>query len=417
MSATPDILLICGMHRSGTSALAEACYRAGFSIADDRVADDSQVNSRGFWEDRLVVELNEQILETLGLHWSSVSPLPPDWLQRTDITRLMSAAVSHLQASYATRLPAVIKDPRLCRLLPFWLSAAEQCGWTAGCLLALRAPQAVAASLAQRDGLPESQAALLWSVYMQEAVLHSTDLPRRFVDYDAVLENGPARLLTALTELGFSCDGQTEALSSVIDNNLRHHRNSGGEPVSGIGQKTQALYQQYLSAEGTSSHSPAAHKLDAADPLTVVDALTQALLASHREQFRIGQLHEHALSTIDERDQQLQQRNREYDHAESIVVQRDKDLQIARHEHNLMNEQLISVSEQLTAVSQELKKHAEALEWSDGERRNAARYINTLEHRIRELEARWTALAHSVPGRLAIHWLNRQQPAQRDSND
>jgi len=452
MSEAPDILFICGMHRSGTSLLAEACHLAGLSVSDDRVPDDRQVNHRGFWEDRRVVEINDRLLETLGLHWSSVGSMPSDWTQQPEVEALMTQASAHLQSIYAEQLPAVIKDPRLCRLLPFWIKATEHCRWSAGCLLALRDPQAVADSLYKRDRLPVLLSALLWSVYMQESVVNSTSLPRQFIDYDTLLEGGPAVLLSVLAEFGFPAPETTDALHPAFDRTLRHHQISDSVSQDEVMQHARSLYQQYIDASPGPPASPATEIPVTDDVRAVIDALSTALREAHGEQMRIGRLHEQALAVIGEQNEQLAQRNRDCEHAESLVRQRDKDLQSAAREREAFQEQLQkhiqaiqwsdqereqaaqyidtleqkirqrdedlqSAAREREIFQEQLQKHIQAIQWSDKEREQAAQYIDTLEQKIRTQDAILTALRNSLPGRIALHWQKRKISIQRDGND
>ena len=48
---------------------------------------------------------------------------------------------------------AVMKDPRMCQLMPFWGPALEEAKWSVRALLPIRSPLEVAWSLNCRDGL------------------------------------------------------------------------------------------------------------------------------------------------------------------------------------------------------------------------------------------------------------------------
>ena len=71
-SPEPGLLLVVGMHRSGTSALCAALHASGASFGTSLLDPMSGVNDEGFWEDEAVVALNERLLEQLGYHWYSV---------------------------------------------------------------------------------------------------------------------------------------------------------------------------------------------------------------------------------------------------------------------------------------------------------------------------------------------------------
>ncbi len=72
-------LLILGMHRAGTSALARVCSLRGADLPRD-VLPANEGNEAGYWEPRGVVELNDRILDYFDLAWDdpfAALRLPP----------------------------------------------------------------------------------------------------------------------------------------------------------------------------------------------------------------------------------------------------------------------------------------------------------------------------------------------------
>ena len=56
------VLLVLGMHRSGTSALAGALRILGVYFGDQFLEPQKSINERGFWEHREIVDLHERLL-------------------------------------------------------------------------------------------------------------------------------------------------------------------------------------------------------------------------------------------------------------------------------------------------------------------------------------------------------------------
>ena len=73
-------IIVCGMHRTGTSAVARVVNLLGADVSKNLVSPDA-ANVRGYWEPSAVVQVHNQLLEALGT--SSADPLPPqrDWLE------------------------------------------------------------------------------------------------------------------------------------------------------------------------------------------------------------------------------------------------------------------------------------------------------------------------------------------------
>src|SRR6476660_8194420 len=71
-------LLVLGMHRSGTSALARVLDLCGADIGA-RILGESAGNEAGHWEDAFAVETHEQLLAAYGASWDAPLCLPSDW--------------------------------------------------------------------------------------------------------------------------------------------------------------------------------------------------------------------------------------------------------------------------------------------------------------------------------------------------
>src|SRR5580704_14938324 len=103
-------LVVLGMHRSGTSALARALAFCRYALPTDLMAPQND-NPKGFWEPVSVVQLNERILAALGAPWDRPGPfLVPALDLQTSSERVSTAiarkflpdAVEALRHSYGT---------------------------------------------------------------------------------------------------------------------------------------------------------------------------------------------------------------------------------------------------------------------------------------------------------------------------
>ena len=165
-------LFILGMHRSGTSLAAGVARLAGIDLGQNLLRGKSGENPRGFWEHREVLAIDEAILSGLSLAWNVPTPLPVDWLDHPRVAALAERAAMTLHRDFATSTVWAIKDPRLCRLSPFWERAAAGVAGRLRAVHVYRHPLQVAASLAARNGMPAAQALELWLFHVVEAVAH-----------------------------------------------------------------------------------------------------------------------------------------------------------------------------------------------------------------------------------------------------
>jgi hypothetical protein len=117
--ADSKALLVLGMHRSGTSSIAGAMVRLG-GAAPLNLLPPADDNPKGFWESSVLMTLNDQILAAGGSHWEDWRQFDPARIDPAAAFALKGQAESVLAGEFGrARLP-VIKDPRVCRLMPFW---------------------------------------------------------------------------------------------------------------------------------------------------------------------------------------------------------------------------------------------------------------------------------------------------------
>ena len=191
------LLLLLGMHRSGTSALAGLLQSQGFLAPRDVPAADAN-NPSGYWEPQRIVACHTALMEQLHTSWDDPL-LVEEGLMGEKLPaniELLEQALGQAFPHDAGQIPAValIKDPRQCRLQLLWnaLIAAHQID--AAAVLILRDPMAVVQSLRRRDQLPINRSLLLWLQHTLEAERHTRHLPRFVVTYEQLLDNPEAVL-------------------------------------------------------------------------------------------------------------------------------------------------------------------------------------------------------------------------------
>jgi hypothetical protein len=175
------------MHRSGTSALTGVLSRCGFA-AGKQLMPANEFNAHGYYED---VRLNiclDGLLNGMGRRWYDERALPATWLGSDAATRATNELAEVMRSEFDFSQPVVLKDPRLCRLLPVLQSVWQAGGLSPKYVFSLRSPLAVISSLVRRDALPTKRAALLYVAHMLEAELETRHSPRVFVEYNDLLQ-------------------------------------------------------------------------------------------------------------------------------------------------------------------------------------------------------------------------------------
>jgi hypothetical protein len=217
-------LLVLGMHRSGTSALARVLMLHGLASPTTEITVAAD-NPRGFWEPRDVQMFNDRLLAHLARTWRDTRPVPLDTMPEAERAVWRAEAAAVLAAEFPGDAPFVLKEPRLARLLPFWLPVLAEAGVQPRVALALRNPLEVAASLAARNGMAQAQALLLWAGHMLAAERQTRHLTRRIMAFDALLGDWRAALsgpfMATLLPAGATPDAT--AIDDFLSGSLRHH--------------------------------------------------------------------------------------------------------------------------------------------------------------------------------------------------
>jgi len=216
-------LLVLGMHRSGTSLLTGLIANAGVSIGRTVMAP-AEDNPRGFFENQRIVDFNERAMNALDLGWASWESLPENWLSSLPAS-LLEEAGKILDDEFGDVGLICIKDPRICRLLPFWFQVLSSRDFEAFCVLTTRSLDEVSASLQTRDGMGRAQAEALWLRYNLDAMNAASGAPGFHVSYDEVLAEPGAALTRVSNLLGEELEFADQ---SFADSGLRHHQATGG---------------------------------------------------------------------------------------------------------------------------------------------------------------------------------------------
>ncbi|MCY3818988.1 MAG: hypothetical protein OXH52_06430 [Gammaproteobacteria bacterium] len=184
-------------------------------------------NAMGYWESTEVADLNEAVLESAGSSWDDWEAFDHGWHGSAVAEGFLDRAQAVLASEFGDSRLFVLKDPRICRLLPFWEEALDRIGAAPVVVLPVRNPLEVGASLRERDAIDPSVGMLIWLRNVLDAEADSRELQRSFVRYQDVLD----RWKSLATRLGSELDVRWPGVSAVaepefaslISSSIRHH--------------------------------------------------------------------------------------------------------------------------------------------------------------------------------------------------
>lgn len=239
-----QVVLVLGMHRSGTSALVRALHLLGLGLPENLLPP-APDNPGGYFESKDLTRLNEAILAAAGTSWHDPAPIPREWFDSAAALAFRERANAFVEKACAASPVVVLKDPRLCRLLPFWRACLSDLEISFGSVLILRDPREVARSLQvrvlfdlTRPGGPFSiaRAHWLWLRYVLEAEMESRDFPRALLTYEMLLDDGPRQLVRIARALRLEYPVPLESASAALRQVLtRGMKRQEGEDVESLG--------------------------------------------------------------------------------------------------------------------------------------------------------------------------------------
>ena len=244
---TPDLLVVVGMHRSGTSAFSRALAALGCVHGDHLIEAIPGNNEKGFWEDSDINTIDQELLEALGTSWFRIGELGRDVFSIPYLAPFRQRATEMLASKIQPGKTFALKEPRMTLLLPFWQDIFQRMGLQVGYILAVRHPLEVAQSLLRRDGFSLQRGLLLWHQYSVLAWNYTCDANRMVISFDQLLQ-APNTVLQAIAQHFYfpeiHSDALTDYTGSFLDDSLRHHRVTGRDLPPPINR----LYEHLLIA-------------------------------------------------------------------------------------------------------------------------------------------------------------------------
>ena len=177
-----DVVLVLGMHRSGTSAVAGALTKLGGGLPK-HLMPATPGNVRGYFESVALMGFHEELLESAGSEWSDWRLFNPQWGQSPVAAEFRRRAKELFAEEFDGSPLPVLKDPRICRFAPFWLDVLREMQATPHIVMPIRSPLDVAQSLKHEHGLSLTRGLLLWLRHVLDAEWQSRSVARSIFNW------------------------------------------------------------------------------------------------------------------------------------------------------------------------------------------------------------------------------------------
>ncbi|MBK5260363.1 MAG: sulfotransferase [Thermoanaerobaculia bacterium] len=177
-------IVVLGMHRSGTSVVTQVLSALGiYAGLPDELTPPDMFNPTGFWEHKEVVEINREILATLGASWADTRTADVSRLSSEQREGYVQRARQVVDRSLKGHGPFLLKDPSMALLFQLWRDVLQN----PICVIAWRDPMAVARSLLTRDKKPLLGSIAIWELYTRTLLRDTEGLPRLLVSYEELI--------------------------------------------------------------------------------------------------------------------------------------------------------------------------------------------------------------------------------------
>jgi hypothetical protein len=219
-------LVILGMHRSGTSTIAGLMNLLGYYTGKD-VLPASDDNQKGVFENEQILDFNESMLNKLYLNWYSTYLLPVYWYKSSQFEKERKHLTEILVDQFAGNDKILLKDPRICILLPLYLEVFNELEIVPKFIITLRHPDAVASSLAKRNRFSPAKCNLLWLDHVVKSEYYSRNYPRLFLQFTSVLNSPDKTILSIIKYFELAHNPSTDILihaSSFVNKGLNHYK-------------------------------------------------------------------------------------------------------------------------------------------------------------------------------------------------
>lgn len=223
------VYFILGMHRSGTSALTGSISKVGLDVGRSLMPP-NEFNTKGYFENSRIINLNSKILKHFGCDWKTASLIDRVVVDGIPNDFFIEAKSIVLEEYSSNNI--LIKDPRLCILLPFWEKVFTELQYKINIIYIFRNPFDVYRSLFKRDNIEKSHADHLWLIYNFFAEYYSRNHERIFVSLDSLIyqpEKTLDHLLQFISLNGQAKDFEKKELSAFIDPDMISFHNPAHE--------------------------------------------------------------------------------------------------------------------------------------------------------------------------------------------
>ena len=358
-------IFIIGMHRSGTSLVANLLEKAGIFLGEsDDLLPPNFDNRYGFYEHKDFLKINDRVLKKFNLYWASTKA--PDFNKSIDLKKEKEIANKFLKELSSEHNIVAFKDPRATLTLPFWREIIDG---DIKILFVKRNPLEISDSLKKRNSFSKEKSLSIWENYKRAGLENIKGLDTLFVNYDDILNNPFPNFVRMLKFLDIEYDEDTlKKMYFTIDPEVKHSEYSNedfmedkdvNEEQKDLLRELDKRYEEQLkkypleevdikvTLEEENNHlrkkiSDIGKKLDTIRKKYIIQEARAVELTNQKEE-------------LTNQNNELTNQNKELINQDKELINQNKELSNQNKELTNQNKELTNQNKKLTSENQELR--------------------------------------------------------------
>lgn len=226
-------ILVLGMHRSGTSALSGALCTLGAAVPKKTLMGSHPCNLKGLFEALSIAQTHDEFLAAAGSCWHDWQKFDLQWTRSPAAAPHTAKVKTVLLDEFGDEPLILLKDPRICRFVPYTASILSDLNISFVVVLPVRNPLEVALSLQRRDNFALEKSIRLWLRHVLDAEYYSRGIPRCFLSYEELLRDWRRQVERVCQQTGVALPNRFENTGTAVDQflteELYHERASSDE--------------------------------------------------------------------------------------------------------------------------------------------------------------------------------------------
>lgn len=217
-------IVVLGMHRSGTSAMAGLLEIFGVYLGDNLLMEGNDERGLKQFENKEIYQLNEKLLGSVGSSWDDVENIPVSKFNNGQSKKLIKEISESIKEEYAGEEIFCIKDPRISLLIPIYRKIFKKLKIEPHFIIMKRDSMEIARSLEERNGFLFSKSLSLCDKYYDCIDRNMSKIDAICIEFSDLIKNTKENYLMIQKKFNINFNPFSKKISdNFLDPKLKHY--------------------------------------------------------------------------------------------------------------------------------------------------------------------------------------------------